>query len=115
MMMVMSSEWQFLQEPHSVTFQRMAFFKISVIELDMKLGNKTLSYTYEHTYICTIFLWTWINTEEWHLLRCYAMWLLLRTDVLEELSISIIRVTRIGEVTLFPSHTAWHPRRRHSS
>jgi hypothetical protein len=34
---------------------------------------------------------------EWHLLGCYAVWLL-RTDVSEELSASFIRVTRIGEL-----------------
>jgi hypothetical protein len=36
--------------------------------------------------------------EEWRLLGCYAVWLLLRTDVSEELSASIIAVTRIGEL-----------------
>jgi hypothetical protein len=36
--------------------------------------------------------------EEWHPLGCYAMWLLVRTDVSEELSSSFIRVTRIGEL-----------------
>jgi hypothetical protein len=48
---------------------------------------------------------------------------LVRTDVSEELSASIIRVTTIGELGTFAitsnrrthSHTAWHPRRRHSS
>jgi hypothetical protein len=38
------------------------------------------------------------STEEWRLLGCYAVWLLPRTDVSEELSTSIIRVTRIGEI-----------------
>jgi hypothetical protein len=36
--------------------------------------------------------------EEWHLLGCYTMWLLLRTDISEELSASFIKVTRIGEL-----------------
>jgi hypothetical protein len=36
--------------------------------------------------------------EEWCLLGCYAVWLLLRTDVSEELSASFISVTRIGEL-----------------
>jgi hypothetical protein len=36
--------------------------------------------------------------EEWRLLGCYAVWLLLRTDVSDEHSASIIRVTRIGEL-----------------
>jgi hypothetical protein len=46
---------------------------------------------------------------------------LLRTDVSEELSASITRVTRIGElgttlaVGSYESHTAKHPRGRHSS
>jgi hypothetical protein len=35
--------------------------------------------------------------EEWRLLRCYAA-SLVRTDVSEELSASIITVTRIGEI-----------------
>jgi hypothetical protein len=40
--------------------------------------------------------------EECRLLGRYAVWLLLRTDVSEELSASIIRVTRIGELgTMF--------------
>jgi hypothetical protein len=36
-------------------------------------------------------------SEEWRLLGCYAVWLLLRTDISEELSASI-RVIRIGEL-----------------
>jgi hypothetical protein len=36
--------------------------------------------------------------EQCRLLGCYAVWLLVRTDVSEELSASIIRVTRIGEL-----------------
>jgi hypothetical protein len=36
--------------------------------------------------------------EEWRLLGCYAVWLVLRTEVSEELSASFIRVTRIGEL-----------------
>jgi hypothetical protein len=36
--------------------------------------------------------------EEWRVLECYAVWLLLRTDVSEELSASFIRVTRIGKL-----------------
>jgi hypothetical protein len=48
---------------------------------------------------------------------------LVRTDVSEELSASIIRITRIGErgakflrnVGSYESHTAYYPRRRHSS
>jgi hypothetical protein len=35
--------------------------------------------------------------EEWRLLRCYAVWILSH-DVSEELSASIIRMTRIGEL-----------------
>jgi hypothetical protein len=35
--------------------------------------------------------------EEWCLLGCYAVWLV-RTDVSEEPSASIIRVTTIGEL-----------------
>jgi hypothetical protein len=38
--------------------------------------------------------------EECRLLECYAVWLLLRTDFLEELSASFIRVTRIDLVFL---------------
>jgi hypothetical protein len=52
----------------------------------------------------------WYEVEEWCLLGCCAVWLLLRTDVSEELSASIIRVTRIGELgtmlvtaSVFPS------------
>jgi hypothetical protein len=48
---------------------------------------------------------------------------LVRTDVSEELSASIIRVTRIGELGIavpsivgsYKSHTAQHRRRRNSS
>jgi hypothetical protein len=36
--------------------------------------------------------------EEWPLLGCYAVWVLVRTDSSEELSASIIRVTIIGEL-----------------
>jgi hypothetical protein len=36
--------------------------------------------------------------EQWCLLGCCAVWLLLRTDVSEEPSGSFIRVTRIGEL-----------------
>jgi hypothetical protein len=36
--------------------------------------------------------------EEWCLLGCYAVWLLLRAEVSKELSASFIRVTRIGEL-----------------
>jgi hypothetical protein len=40
-----------------------------------------------------------LGSEEWRLLGCYARRLaLVRTDALEELSSSIIRVTRIGEL-----------------
>jgi hypothetical protein len=79
--------------------------------------------------------------EERRLLGCYAV-ALVRTDVSEELGASIIKVTRIGElgtlavtsnrrtprrntkcggakflrnVGSYKSHTAEHPRRRHSS
>jgi hypothetical protein len=38
------------------------------------------------------------NHEECRLLAFYAVWLLLRTDVSEELSASFIRATRIGEL-----------------
>jgi hypothetical protein len=41
--------------------------------------------------------------EEWRLLGCYAVWFLI-TDVSEERSASIIRVTRISEFT-----DSWHP------
>jgi hypothetical protein len=37
-------------------------------------------------------------SEEWCLLGCYTVWLLLRTDVLEEPGASFIRVTKIGEL-----------------
>jgi hypothetical protein len=47
--------------------------------------------------------------EEWRLLGCYAV-SLVRNDVLKELSASIIRVTRIGELgttfALSYDHTA---------
>jgi hypothetical protein len=36
--------------------------------------------------------------EEWRLLGCYAVWLLLRTDVSEERCATFIMVTRIGEL-----------------
>jgi drug/metabolite transporter superfamily protein YnfA len=36
--------------------------------------------------------------QKCRLLGCYAVWLLLNTDVSEELSASFIRVTRIGEL-----------------
>jgi sarcosine oxidase delta subunit len=38
------------------------------------------------------------NSEEWHLLGCYIFVALVRTDVSEELSASITRVTRISEL-----------------
>jgi hypothetical protein len=38
------------------------------------------------------------SLEEYRLLGSYAVWLLLRTDVLEESIASIIKVTRIGEL-----------------
>jgi hypothetical protein len=38
------------------------------------------------------------NFVEWHLLGCYAVVALVRTDVSEELTTSFIRVTRIGEL-----------------
>jgi hypothetical protein len=34
---------------------------------------------------------------------------LVRTDVSEELSASFIRVTKIGELALFPVHRFYHP------
>jgi hypothetical protein len=37
-----------------------------------------------------------------------AMWVLLRTDVSEELSASIIRVTRIGELGTLAVTSNWH-------
>jgi hypothetical protein len=46
-----------------------------------------------HYFLCKI--WGFHGGEEWRLLGCYA---LVRTDVLEELSASFIRVTRIGEL-----------------
>jgi hypothetical protein len=46
--------------------------------------------------LCKIWGFHGSDYEEWRLLECYAVWLLLRTDVLEEPSASIIRVTRIG-------------------
>jgi hypothetical protein len=40
---------------------------------------------------------------------------LVRSDVSEELSASIIRVTRLGEIGTTLPITEYHPRRRHSS
>jgi hypothetical protein len=39
--------------------------------------------------------------QELRLLGCYAVWLMLRTDVSEELSACIIKVRRIGELGTF--------------
>jgi hypothetical protein len=48
--------------------------------------------------LCKIWGFHCGDHEEWRLLGCYAVWLLLSTNVLDELSASIIRVTRIGEL-----------------
>jgi hypothetical protein len=47
------------------------------------------------------------KNEECHLLRCYAKWLLLRTDVFEECITSIIMVTRTGELGML-AVILWH-------
>jgi hypothetical protein len=39
-----------------------------------------------------------ISVEEWCRLGCYAVWLLLRTDVSEEPGAFFIRATKIGEL-----------------
>jgi hypothetical protein len=48
--------------------------------------------------LCKICCFHGGNCEECRLLGCYTLWLLLRTDVSEERSASIIRVARIGEL-----------------
>jgi hypothetical protein len=52
--------------------------------------------------------------EEWCLLGCYTMWLI-RTDVLEELSASIIRMTTIDELgTMLAVTSNQHTLRRNT-
>jgi hypothetical protein len=45
-----------------------------------------------------MFMVTDIDFEAWRLLGCYALLALVRTGVSEELSASIMRVTKIGEL-----------------
>jgi hypothetical protein len=42
--------------------------------------------------------------KEWLFLGCYAVWLLLSTDVSEELMASMIKVTKIGELGTLALH-----------
>jgi hypothetical protein len=47
--------------------------------------------------------------EEWRLVGCYGRVALVRTDVSEELSSSIIRMTRIGELGTTIAVTSTRP------
>jgi hypothetical protein len=64
----------------------------------VKTSNRTKIY-----YSCKIWGFHDVDYEECRLLGCYAVWLLyepalVRTGISEELSASIIRMTRIGEL-----------------